>query len=275
MKIAYFAGAATAVLLAAGAASAQDWQGFYVGGHVGGALLSDDSDESLLFDTDQDGDFDDTVNTTAPADAFSPGFCNGTPNGNNAAAGCTEDDEGGVDYGVRGGYDWQMGSWVVGALAEYSTNDIEDNVTAFSITPASYSFHRELDSVMAIRGRVGYANSSGILTYVTAGWARGDLQSTFTTSNAANSFTPTSESYDADGYQVGAGVEKRFGSNFTVGLEYIYTDLDDDSAVVRVGPGTAPATNPFLLVDPTGTDTRRSDDSFKFHAFRLTAGYRF
>lgn len=274
MKIAYFAGAASALLLAAGAASAQDWQGFYIGGHAGGSFLSDDDDERLVFDTDQDGDFDDTVNTTAPADAFSPGFCGGAPNGNNADAGCTDDDNG-VEYGVRGGYDWQMGSWVVGALAEYSSNDLEDNVTGFSTTPASYAFRRELDSVMAVRARVGYATPEGILTYVTGGWARGDLQSTFTTSNAANSFTPTSESYDADGYQVGAGVEKWFGSNFSVGLEYIYTDLEDDRATVRVGPGTAPPTNPFLIVDPTGTDTRRSDDSFNFHALRLTAGYRF
>lgn len=53
------------------------------------------------------------------------------------------------------------------------------------------------------------------------------------------------------------------------------TDLDVDPHIVRVGPGTAPATNPFLLVSAEGTDLRRTSESFERHSVRLTAAVRF
>ena len=69
--------------------------------------------------------------------------------------------------------------------------------------------------------------------------------------------------------------EHRFGDNFSVGLEYLYTTLDDDEARVEVGPGSAGATNPFLIVNPLGTDFARSDDEIELNSLRLTANWRF
>lgn len=264
-----------ALALVAMPAAAQDWTGLYVGGHAGYTKPSQDRDETILFDTNLNGAFADSVNTTTGADAFSPGFCDGTPNANNAAAGCSADDDGNGEYGVRAGYDFQMGGVVLGVVGEWSSTSLEDSVTGFSTTPASYTFTRDVDSIAAIRGRVGFDMGTW-LPYVTAGYAVAQVDQSYSTSNGANSFTPTSRDSDADGWQAGAGLEKRLTDNVTIGVEYLYSDLDvNDPLVVRTGRGTAPATNPFLLVNATGTDQIRSNDTIKLHAFRVTAAYRF
>ena len=65
-----------------------------------------------------------------------------------------------------------------------------------------------------------------------------------------------------------------FTNNISMGLEYLYTQYTDDDYVVNVGPGTAGATNPFLLASG-GTDMKRSDSNFDQHSIRLTAALRF
>ena len=266
--------AAVAFVTFAGAASAQDWTGAYVGGFAGYVNTQGDKSERLNFDTNLDGAFNDTVRTGAGADAFSPGFCNGTPKGNNAGAGCSSDNNNNGEIGLRAGYDWQSGPWVFGVVGDISKPGGEDAVTAFSSTPANYSYRRQIDYLAAARLRVGYAMDR-FLPYVTAGYANANVASTFASSNTANSFSPAKRDASADGFQVGAGVETRVMENVSVGLEYMYTNIDDDGHVVRVGPGTAPATNPFLLVNPQGTDLRRSNDRIELHAVRLTGAIRF
>lgn len=263
--------ASAAALGYAGAASAQDWQGLYVGGHAGYAMSDGDDGETILFDTDLDGEFGDTVFTTAPANAFSPGFCGGAANGPTPADGCSDDDDGG-EYGLRAGYDWQVGNWVFGALGEVSWNEVSDSVTAFSTTPAFYTMTRELDYLLSIRARGGYAFSN-VLFYGTAGFAFGEVDQSFSTSNGVNTFTERDDS-DVDGYQWGAGVEWAVAPNWRIGAEYLRTSLEDDGYRVRAG-GPGPATNPFILVNPDGTDFRRSNGDFEFDSVRLTLSYAF
>lgn len=253
-------------------AMAQDWTGPYVGGHVGYSNLADDADETLLFDTNRDGAYGDTVNTTAPANAFSPGFCGGAPNGDNAGAGC-EDDDNKAGYGLRAGYDWQSGAWVYGIVGEIEKTNLKDSVTGFSTTPAAYHFRREVDSVAAIRGRLGYVMNDW-LTYATAGVARADIERAFVTTNVSNSFTPSGGD-DGDGYQIGIGIEKKTMGNWSLGVEYLYTSLKDEGYMVAVGPGTAGPNNPFRIVDPQGANMIRGDDQFDNHSFRVTLNYRF
>lgn len=264
----------SALALAAGSASAQDWQGFYAGGFAGYQYQVQDEDETILFDTNLDGRFGDTVNTTAPANAFSPGFCDGRPQGNNAGAGCRDDDDGSGEFGARAGYDFQTGPVVVGIVADFSKLNPQDSVSAFSTTPANYAFQREVQHLFGARFRLGLAYGR-YLPYVTGGYASAQIEDNYSTSNTANSFTPTTQSQDADGYQLGGGIETRVTSNFSVGLEYLYTDIDTDPLIVRTGPGSAPATNPFLLVNAAGTDQRRSSDKVELHAFRITGAWRF
>ncbi len=259
-----------AMLGAAGAAHAQDWQGLYVGGHAGYGYQDDDGGETITFDTDLDGDFGDTVNTTVPADAFSPGFCDGVARGPTPASGCNDNGDA-VDYGVRLGYDWQFGSFVAGALAEVSGNAVEDSVTAFSTTPATYTMTRELDHMAAIRARGGFAFAN-MLVYATGGYAWAEVDHSFTTSNGVNTFTESDEG-DAEGYQYGAGVEWAIAPRWRVGAEYLRTNLEDDDYTVRAS-GPAPVDNPFILANADGTDFSRSNDEFEFDSVRFTLSYQ-
>lgn len=250
----------------------QDWTGGYVGAFLGTQADPDD-DDTVLFDTDLDGDFDDAVNTSAGANAFSPGFCDGVAQGPTPGDGCA-DNSGGADFGLRAGYDWDMDGWVWGVLGEYSMNDARDAVTAFSTTPARYTLLRKVDDVLALRLRGGFALADGDgLLYATAGYAQANIENHFFTSNTVNTFGTTGDS-DADGWQAGLGYEHRFGDNFTLGLEYLFTTLDDDEYRVHVA-GPAPATNPFVIVNPAGTDFARSDDKLELNSLRLTANFRF
>lgn len=280
LKSALSASSLAITLLAAGTAPAfaQDsdsWTGLYVGGHAGG-IVAPNGNGSIDFDTNLDGNFGDTIRTGAGANAFSTGFCGGEARSPRAADGC-EDDTGGADYGVRVGYDWQSDKWVYGVVGEYSMNDVRDAVTAFSTTPASYTMLRKIDGIAAIRGRVGFdiTGDNMTLLYGTAGVAIGRIENSFTSSNRVNGFTASGDDDSATGYQAGLGVERMIGDSFSVGLEYLYTNLEDENARVRVSRGSAPATSPFVLVNANGSDFKRNDDRFDFNSFRLTASYRF
>ena len=265
------AAGASVLALGAGAASAQTWTGAYIGGSVGYASERGDDGETILFDKDLNGTFNDTVTTGTGANAFSPGFCGGSASGNAPAAGC-EDDEGGAEVALHAGYDRQFGSIVVGGVVELSSADVRDSVSAFSTTPASYTMTRELDSLLAARARVGYA-AGMFLPYVTAGLARGEVEHSFATTNGVNSFPPRGDS-EVSGHQFGAGVEARVSPRVSIGVEYLQTTLEDDDYRVRA-TGPAPATNPFIVTNPAGTDFRRSSDEFEFGTLRAKASLRF
>lgn len=249
----------------------EEWEGAYIGGSFGLAAQNNDRSESVLFDTNRDGAFDNGVFTTTGANAFSTGFCGGAANSRVAADGCRGDSDG-LEYNIRAGYDVQSGNIVYGFLLEGGMNEARDSVTAFSTTPANYTFTRELDYSVQARARLGYA-ARGALFYATGGAAYGKIENSFSTSNTANSFANNGGT-KSWGYSYGGGTEVKIAKNFSLGLEYLYTNFVDDDYRVNVGRGTAAATNPFLL-NGGGTDFRRSDSDFDMHNIRLTAAFRF
>ena len=250
----------------------EQWEGAYIGGSFGLGAQSNDRSENVVFDTNRDGSFDNNVNTVLGANAFSPGFCGGAATGNSAGGGCRGDKDG-YDYNIRAGYDMQSGNIVYGFVLEGGKSESRDSVTAFSTTPAAYTFTRQLDYSVQARARVGYA-ARGALFYATGGAAYAKINNSFSTTNGANSFTDNGNS-KSWGYSYGGGTEVKVARNFSLGVEYLYTNFVDDDYVVSVGPGTAAATNPFLLVNPLGTDMRRGDSDFDTHSIRLTAAFRF
>lgn len=261
------------VLLATDPGWAQSsWTGGYATLEVGQSESSGGDDASILFDTQLDGQFGDTVRTGAGANAFSPGFCGGAAIGRTPGEGCDEDGRG-DDFGLRLGYDWQVSSVVFGIAGEYAQSDAHDSVSAFSTTPASYTMTREVESLLAVRARFGFSfGSDNNLLYATAGFARAQLENSFSTTNTANTFTNNGDS-EADGPQYGIGYERRFGDHFALGVEYLISDLEDEDFRVRA-QGPVPATNPFILTNPAGTDFQRSDD-LELESLRLTLTYRF
>jgi len=278
MSLTKYAVAAATMLTAIGAvpASAQEventeFDGMYIGGSFGLGAQTNDVNESIRFDTNRDGSFDNSVRTVTGADAFSPGFCNGAAKSNVPAAGCRNDKDD-LDYYIRAGADKQYGNLVIGFMVDAGRSESTDSVTGFSTTPASYTFTRQLDYAIGARGRVGYT-PGGVLFYATSGISYAKIDNSFTTTNGANSFTDNGKT-ESFGWTGGVGAEAKVTDNITMGLEYLFTRYNDDDYVVNVGPGTAGATNPFLLASG-GTDMKRSDPNFDLHSIRLTAAFRF
>jgi len=261
------------VIFAASAtpALAQQWAGGYIAGHVGFSRIPEGSDNVVVFDRNLDGIFDENITTAAGANAFSPGFCLGAASAALPSAGCVQDDDG-MDFGGRAGYDWQMGQVVVGLLGEFGMPDHVDSVSAFSTTPAFYTFTRELEWLGGLRARAGFGGER-ILIYGTGGAAWASLEHSFSTSNAVNTFVESAEDM-AWGYQLGGGVDFRFGGKWSAGAEYLWTTLMDEDRYTVRAQGPAPATNPFILGNASGTDMRR-DDAFEFGSIRFVLGYRF
>jgi outer membrane immunogenic protein len=254
-----------------------EFDGFYAGGSIGATFSSSDDDETILFDRNLDGTFGDTVTTAPPANAnaFSTGFCSGSvgTSSTRPASGCETEDRA-LEFSGRIGFDRQMDTFVLGAVLEVGTTDYSSSVTAFSTTPASYTFTREVELLANLRLRAGVTVTPTTLLYVTGGVGYAQLDNSFTTTNTANGVTRNLDD-DSIGYVLGAGVEQKLGRNFSIGVEYLYQQYQDESSVRLGNSGTTPATNPFLLGSPNGTDFIRSEDKFTLQSVRAVATFRF
>jgi outer membrane immunogenic protein len=262
---------AVGTLVLASPAMAQEFSGPYLGVSLGLSFNGDDSSETILFDRGFDGT-DDTVTTTSGADAFSPGFCGGRAYGS-GPSGCGNDRDA-VQYHVRAGYDVQFGSIVVGAVGQFGRSEVSDSVAAFSTTPASYIMTRSIDWEANLRLRAGLVLGERTLAYATGGLAYARIDNRFETTNRQNAFADNGRSYSW-GFVAGGGLEHKLTPNVSMGVEYLHTRYRDDDYRVRVTQGVANAINPFILFGAPGTEFRRSDERFGFHAVRSTLAFRF
>ena len=266
---------AIGLALTASAASAQDlsststsWTGPYIGGQLGYAWQPRDGDESISFDRNRDGTFGDAFPN------FSPGFCGGSPTSRSPTTGCNKDGDG-TTWKVHAGYDYMFGETsgpVIGAVVEYGRSYLYDSVSAFSTTPASYTFKAKLKENGSVRGRAGYALNTGTLIYGTGGFAIGKIENSFTTTNGVNTFTPNDGSRNAKGWNYGGGIEQKVGP-FSIGALYLFTALKNNDYRVAVTGG--PVGGPFTVVSGTGTDFKRGFSKFAFHQVLTTISYRF
>lgn len=263
--------ASLAAAMAASPAAAEDqFDGVYGGVSIGYDFQDSDGGEIITFDRGSNGSFGETVTTAAGANAFAPGFCGGEAT-SPQNANCTPDSDG-AGFHARLGYDKQMGKFVLGIVGEVGTADLRDTVSAFSVTPAFYYIERSIDLTAALRLRAGFTPAESTLVYATGGLAYAKLDQEFETSNTANSFAVFADE-KAWGYQLGAGIEQKLGKSFSLGVEYLYTGYSNDDTLIRVGQGTAPATNPFVLAG--GVDFKRANDNFNLQTVRAVATYRF
>lgn len=281
MRTNFTYGMAAAIAIATAApAFAQDtgetppFSGLYVAASGGYDVQGNDIGSGINFDRNGDGNFNDSVNTAAGANAFSPGFCNGSARGATTTNLCANDRDG-ASYYARIGADVQAGSFVYGALGEFGRTKIRDSVSGFSTTPASYTFSRGIDWESSVRARAGLAQGNGLF-YATGGVGYARLKHRFATTNTANAFSTQLDDRDRFGVIVGGGVEYRIMKSFSIGMEYTYHDYRDDDYQVRVTQGTAAATNPFVLAPQTaGTTIGRSDANFRWHSLRAVVGFHF
>lgn len=135
-----------------------------------------------------------------------------------ASAGALDGD--GAIYGVRGGYDWDFGQWVLGAGIDWDKTDIDLGNAGDN-----------LDSIARLGLRAGY-DLGRTLLYVRGGIAQADADI-------------GGVSRDDTGWFAGIGAEYRINDRWSVGGEVLQnqfddfdntgTDLDATTAAVTVG----------------------------------------
>ena len=188
------------------------WTGFYIGAQVGYAW----------------GDDDDAF----PAGAFT----------RNAAGGVGAPFEGGFGgdndsflAGVHAGYNYQIGSLVVGIEGDVEGlfgDDDDDDFNGVLVNAANqvigFSFNSNtLDWQGSIRGRVGFAFDRA-LVYATGGFAFGGVSGGFAGGGLLNDGDDT-----ITGWTLGAGVEYAFTNNLTTRVEYRYTQFEGNDSVLN------------------------------------------
>jgi outer membrane immunogenic protein len=173
---------------------ALQWGGFYAGGQIGGAWN----------DTDWRYANRNWFNTIGPAkviDSFNM-------------------DTSGVIGGGQLGYNFQAGSWVLGAEWSLAAADLHTSLTS-SVFPSD-RYTASYNALTTAVGRLGYAAGSW-LAYAKAGYAGADVHLTL-----FDRSTPVraSNSSWANGWTVGGGVEFKVSQAISLGVDYGYASLD-------------------------------------------------
>jgi outer membrane immunogenic protein len=118
-------------------------------------------------------------------------------------------DDGGFVGGAQAGFNYQMGSFVVGVETDLQYADIGGR-GMFTVGGFNYYTDDSDNYFGTVRARLGLAMDRALL-FATGGFAYGDV-GTFGGSNS--------------GWTLGGGVEYAFTNNFTAKVEGLYVNLD-------------------------------------------------
>jgi outer membrane immunogenic protein len=122
----------------------------------------------------------------------------------------------GFTGGVHAGYNYQLNAFVMGVEGDIELSDITGNNPDWPFGDKSKA---SIDAQGSLRLRLGYA-ADNFLFYGTGGLAFGDLNAKYYGSGTSDSFSNWET-----GWTVGAGVEYGFNENWSVNVEYRYTDF--------------------------------------------------
>jgi outer membrane immunogenic protein len=155
--------------------------------------------------------------------------------------------------GGQVGFNYQIGSWVVGLEAQGSwasaTGDNTNLIFSFTGNGDRIINNSEVRSIGVVAGRVGYAFDR-VLPYVIGGgaWANDKFFNTTTTSPLVVATGTDTRS----GWMAGVGVEYAFWDNLSLKLEYNYLDLGRER--IRLGcPGCAGGAVDYDIVQQMNT----------------------
>jgi outer membrane immunogenic protein len=238
---------ALAGVFSGSAFAADDWTGFYIGGNVGSA--SGDSASAVTLG----GSW--SVETQATRDFIT----------NNSAA---DQSPSGTSYGFQFGYDHQFdNNFVLGIEADYNKLNMDEvRQTAPIVSPIAitYAFGNTVnaDHSYSIRPKFGYAFDNTML-YVTGGWSwtSVDFGSDLLSSGTYSKVGSASENFSSTVW--GAGVEHKFGNNWSARLEYLRVNGGDTNYTTISRNG----------VFPTYNETFNQD--FDYDTIRIGVNYRF
>jgi outer membrane immunogenic protein len=155
----------------------------------------------------------------------------------------------GFTVGGQIGYNYQSGQWVFGIEESFeyfglraSRIDTGSEPDLFG-TPFSVLKSVKTDWLLTVRPRIGYAFNNTLI-YATGGLAATEVKSVYEFSDSLGTIGVVDSSKTKAGWTVGGGVEQALSSNWSVKIEYLYTDFGSLS-------GSSPFVNNQVLIAPT------------------------
>jgi len=218
------------------------WTGYYFGGNLGYGWGRSENNVQV---------------TGLPATLF------GIPTASLARGDIDHQDVNGALGGFQSGYNWQVGSFVMGMesdlqLAGQKNHTQYCNLGGTTCAVASIDASHKLSWFGTARSRIGYLVTPGALVYGTAGAAYGQVKTDYTLNLVNTPFASASFKDVKAGWTAGGGVEFAIAGNWSTKLEYLYVDLGKNEIVASVGGVTT-------------TFERKFTD----HIARLGVNYRF
>jgi len=221
---------------------AMSWTGFYIGGNVGYSWGSSEND----------------IRVTGL-----PPFLLGLSTASLARGDRDKTNVDGVIGGVQAGFNWQIGSWVLGTEFDFQGSGQQGDAQYCGLggttcAIASLDASHKLPWFGTARGRLGYLVTPSVLLYGTAGLAYGRVESDYTLNLLGAPSANVNFKDVKAGWTAGAGVEFTWAGNWSTKLEYIYMDLGK-SEISFAGGGA----------------TGAIDRQFTDHIMRFGVNYRF
>ncbi|WP_294541145.1 outer membrane beta-barrel protein [uncultured Rhodoblastus sp.] len=141
--------------------------------------------------------------------------------------------------GLTAGYNFQSGNLMVGAEGDYAWSHIADQAT-FMPGVSSTGVVQNIDT---IRARFGYA-AERLLAYGTGGYAGANIRGVL---NNAPASAVADQTFYANGFTLGVGVEYAITPHITAKAEYLYVSLGTNSYFNSTPNYTSVGTNLNLL----------------------------
>jgi outer membrane immunogenic protein len=160
----------------------------------------------------------------------------------------------GYGFGLKAGADYQWDSVVVGIVGDWAFGDeLADNDDPAQAT------YMNMPNLATLRARAGYAAGNTLL-YLTGGVAAAEIEFGGAVGPLGIDDSDTEWVY---GYAIGAGIEHAISESLTVGLEYLYIDLEDSSHFLTDN-GVPFASQGTVDVDYEDMHTVRASMTYRF-----------
>lgn len=138
------------------------------------------------------------------------------------------------------GYNFQSGNFVLGLEGSLAAANFDGKFTApYLPATTAGAWAPNMNWLGTVTGRLGYSVGQW-LPYVKGGFAAADVGSPLQGAGPLGSFT---QSTTSGGWTAGVGFEYQFSPKWSLGLEYLYTDLGSTS---NGAPGTGGSGSPEM-----------------------------
>ena len=135
--------------------------------------------------------------------------------------------------GVQGGYNWILGSWLLGVQGDLGVGNLKGSSRCPN---PSFECKTELGALITVRGRVGPVFSN-VSPYLTGGLASAGIRSSVESGSSRSEDTQGHA-----GWTAGAGVTGLIGQHITWQAEYLRVDVGSEEHVLNGVPSQIKAT---------------------------------